>query len=115
MNHYDPLAQRYPAKTMGYRPSAYTNADAGRSDYYGMPNMGGPPVHRKNETPSREGWYSRVVGRGTDQSGGWNPMGYSGDGDGDDGYGGMGGVRTPPYGGGKPPRTPAPASVQLPR
>jgi hypothetical protein len=75
MHPYDPLGQRPPAKAISNRVGDYTNADAGRTDYYGTPNMGGPPVRRRNETPSRNDWYSRVMGRGTDQSGGWNPMG----------------------------------------
>jgi len=59
MNHYDPLAPRSAAKTLDYRLGSYTDSDAGRTQFYGRPNMGGEPFHRRNEMPSRSDWYGR--------------------------------------------------------
>jgi hypothetical protein len=100
MNHYDPLGQRPPAKSVNYRMSDFTDSDGGRSKYYGMPNMGGTPVHRGNEVPSRDKWLKGVTGRNTSS--------YD---EGDDGSFGQRGPRgngpspvpSTPFSGGRPP------------
>jgi hypothetical protein len=100
MNHYDPLGQFPPPRSLNHRVSDYTDTDAGRSNYYGTPNMGGPPVHRGNEAPSRDAWFRGVTGRNTSSYG-----------EGDDGLYGQRGPKkdgpspmpSTPFGGGRPP------------
>jgi hypothetical protein len=55
MSDYDPLSQYPKSRTFGMQPSMPpTESNKGREEAYGTPNMGGAPISRANEMPSRD-------------------------------------------------------------
>jgi hypothetical protein len=59
MDRYDPLGLYGEKRYLGARSwlsETPSETNKGRTDAYGMPNMGGKGVSRKNETPSRDDW-----------------------------------------------------------